>query len=73
MAAVMVMIEADAGTTSDANLVNSGEAYRHRHGGQALRQPSFNWNVLDRYVDLLSFEIEVINILQTTIYELNEK
>ena len=42
---------------------------RHRHGGPALRQPSFIWNALDEYVKLLSFEMEITNILQTKTYK----
>ena len=72
MAAVMVMMEVDAGPTSGTNAVSSGEACRHRHGVPALRQPSFNWNTPDDYVELLSFEMEVTNILQARTYKLTE-
>ena len=54
-------------------MVNSGEACKHRHGGPALRQPSLKWHAPHKQVKLLSFEMEVSNILQTKTYELNEE
>ena len=42
-AAVMVMIEADVGPTSDTNTVSLDEACRYRQCRPSLRQPSFNW------------------------------
>ena len=70
MAAVMAKKEADAEYPSGTNTASSGEAHRHRHGRPALRQPSFNWNVPNKYVELLCFEMEVMNILQTKTYKL---
>ena len=46
-----------------------GEANRARHVRQALRQPAFNWKALDKSIELLNFEMELRNILQTTAYE----
>ena len=53
MAAVMVVREADTGPASDTNTFSSGEVCRHRHEGPALRQLSFNWNALDKYMEFL--------------------
>ena len=50
-----------------------GEASRHRHSRPSLWQPFFDWNAPDKYVELLSFEMEVMNILQTKTYELNDE
>ena len=72
-AAVMKLREADTGTTSGTSMANVGEAHRHRYSRPALMQPSFNWNAPDKYVELLSFEMDVLNILQTKTYELNDK
>ena len=67
-ATVMVLRETDAGLISGTSMANMGEAYIYRHGGPVLRQPSFDWNASDRYIELLSFEMEVTNILQTKTY-----
>ena len=69
----MVMREADSGLTSATNTVSLGEACRHRHCRPALRQPSLNWNVPDKYTELLSLEKEVTNILQTNTYNIPEE
>ena len=50
-----------------------GEVYRPQHVGPALWQPSFDWKVPDKYVELLGFKIEVMNILQTKTYKLNDE
>ena len=53
------------------NKVDSGDVHRQRHDGPTLRQPSFNWNAPDKYVELLSFEMKVTNIPLTKKYKLN--
>ena len=58
IASVMVMKEADAGLTSGANTVNLA---------------SFNWNAPDKCIELLSLEMEVMNILQIMTYKLDEE
>ena len=74
-AAVILMREADARPTTGTNTFNSGEAPRHGHGWPALRQPYFNWNAPDKYVEFLSFEMEVLKgekelSLKVIIYEI---
>ena len=63
-AAVMVMREADTGPKSGNNTFSLVEAHMHRHGRPALGQPSLNWNATDKYTKLLSFEMDITNILQ---------
>ena len=69
----MVLREVDVGPTSSASMANAGEGYRHRHGRPSLRFKCFKQNIPDKCVELLSFEMEVMNILQTTIFELNHQ
>ena len=65
----MALRDAHAEPTSDVSMASVGETHRHRYGRQALRQPSFDWKAPDKYVELLNFEIEVVNILQTRTYD----
>ena len=50
---------------------NHQETHRQRYGGPVLEKPKFNWDVQDRYVKLLNFELEVTNILETRAYEIS--
>ena len=38
---------------ADVNTASSIEACRQRHGRPALKQPSFNWNAPDKFIELL--------------------
>ena len=60
----MEMREGDLGPTPGINTISLGETFIHRHSRPALMKPSFNWNAPDKYVELLTFEMEVANILQ---------
>ena len=71
--AVKVLKEQDIGPTTGTNVANTEEAHRPRHGRPALRQPTFNWKAPDKYAELLNFEMEVLNILYTRAYELNDE
>ena len=53
MALVMGTRETDAAPIPDANTAISIEACRQRHGRPALKQPSFNWNAPDKFIELL--------------------
>ena len=72
-AVVIALGEADAGPRSSANTACPREVHRQRHGRPALKQPLLNWNASDKYVELLNFETEFTNILQTKTYELTEE
>ena len=71
--AVMVLREADARPASGTRMTSTGEACKHRHGGTALRQPSIDWTVPDRYAEHLYFEMEVTNVIQTRTFELHDE
>ena len=45
----------------------------HRNLGLVLEKPTFNWDMLDSYVRLLNFQLEVMNILETKAYEINNE
>ena len=49
------------------------ETCRQRHGRPTLKKLSLNWNAPDRYIELLNFEMEIMNKLQTKTYELTEE
>ena len=70
---VVALKEAYTGPTTGANITNAGDGCRPRHGGPGLRQPAFDWTAPDKYVYLSDFEMEVMNILKTKGYELNEE
>ena len=72
MAVVMASREADARTRSGAS-TTSPKGHKQRHCRPTLNQPSFNWNVTEKYVELLNCEMEATNILQTKTYELAEE
>ena len=38
-----------------------------------LEKPRFNWDMPDRYVKLLNFQLEMMNILETRAYEINDE
>ena len=38
-----------------------------------LSQPAFNWKAHDRYVKVLNLETDVANVLQGTVYDLNDE
>ena len=46
---------------------------RQRYDRPTLEKPSFNWNAQDKYIELLNFEMEVMNILEIKAYELTDE
>ena len=54
------------------NMARKGETWRQRHRRPVLKQMSLNWNAPDKYMEVLSFNMEVTNILQTKMYTLTE-
>ena len=72
-AVMMMMREVQKGPAPCMNAVSSGETDRQKHGGPAMRQPSFNWSAINKYIELFSFRVKVTNILWTKTYELTEE
>ena len=52
---------------------NQWENQRQRNEGLVLEKSRFNRNALDRYVELLNFQLEVMNILESRVYEINDE
>ena len=72
--AEMALKEADRRHVTGTSLANAGDVYRPRHGRSALRQPPFEKEkALNKYVELLNFEMKVMNILETKAYGLNDE
>ena len=46
---------------------------RQRHVRPVLEKPSFDWDSQDRYVKLMNFEMKVMNILETRVYEITDE
>ena len=69
----MVLKEVDTGPTSGMCMAIVGEAYRHGHGRPTLKLPSFNWKAPGEYIELLIFEMKVMNTPQTRVYELEHE
>ena len=42
------------------NTASLREVLRNRHGGPAMKQPPFNWNSPDKYVEVLNFKMDAI-------------
>ena len=61
-AAVRPMREADPSTEPHTRRRSSEEPHNPRQATLMLSQPAFNWKALDRYVELLNFEMEVTNV-----------
>ena len=61
--AVMGLKETDKEPTSVANMANTGEAHRSRHSSTALRQSAIDWKALGKYIEILNFEMVVMNIM----------
>ena len=49
------------------------ESKKDRHSGPILIKPMFNWEAHDRYVELMNFYIEVLNILEIKVCKLLEE
>ena len=63
--AIVVQRDANVGPWSAAK-ASLRQPQRLRHGRLALEKLSFHWNAQYRHTELLNFEIEVTNILETT-------
>ena len=51
---------------------NQQETQRQQNGGLVLEKLRFNWNIPDRYVELLNFQLEVMNLLETRAHKIND-
>ena len=49
------------------------EPQKQRYCGPIIVKLVFNWGAQERYAELLNFEMEVINILDTKVYEFSEE
>ena len=67
----MVLQDTEKGP-KPATMPNQQENQRQRNGGLVLGKPKFNWDATDRYAELLNFQGEVMNILKTGGYEIND-
>ena len=52
---------------------NQWENQRQKNGELVLESLRFNWDVPDRDVGLLNFQLEVTNIQETGAYEINDE
>ena len=65
MATTVMMVFRDTDTGSQpTNLTSHIEPQRQRHSRSVLEKPSFNRDTQDRYVKVMNFEMEVMNILE---------
>ena len=71
-AEMMALGDAEAGPLP-TTAVSHREPDKQRHSGPILVKLVFNWGTEVRYVELLKFEMEVINILHTKVYKLSEE
>ena len=67
------MPEAEPTTKPHTRKNSPDKPHTPRQTGTVLHQPAFDWKLLDSYVKLLNFEMEVSNILQTRLYALNDE
>ena len=63
------MTEVGTGPISGTKTASLQEAQK----GMAAKQPSFDWNAPNKYLELLYFEMEVRNIPETKMYIVTEE
>ena len=68
----MTLRETDTGPHIRWQYSQCGRGVWCRYGRPALRQASFDWKAANKYKELLSFEMEVMNIPQSRTYKLND-
>ena len=56
-----------------ATMQNLWETQRQRNEGLVLGKPWFNWDMPDRFVKLLNFQLKMTNILEIRAYEINDE
>ena len=55
-----------------STVVSPGDP-KTRHSESILITLAFNWDMQDRYVELVNFEMEDLNILETIAYKLSKE
>ena len=71
-AAIIAFKDTETGP-KPAKSPNQQENQRQMNGGLVLEKPRFNWDMPYRYDKLLHFQLEVMNILETRAYEINDE
>ena len=56
-----------------ATIPNQWENQRQRNGGLQVEKPRFNLDMPDRHVELLHFQLDVMNILETRAYKIDDE
>ena len=69
---MMALRDAEAGP-QPTTMASHREPQRQMHGRPILVKLACNRDAQDRYVDLISFEMEVTNILETKAHKLTEE
>ena len=64
-ALMIALTDPHVGPQPATNTTSQKKPQRQKHSRQAQEKPSFNWNAQNMYTELLSFEMEVMNILMT--------
>ena len=72
-AEVRVMREADMPAELQTSRSLPEEQHRPRQAVPMLSQSAFDWEVPDRYVEILNFEMKVTNVLQAKVCDLSDK
>ena len=69
-ALLMVLTDVEVGP-QPTTVTSFREPQRQWQGRPIPVKPTFNSDTQDRYVELMNFEMEVMNILESKAYELN--
>ena len=73
-AAVIMMTFRDTETEPwSATIQHQWVTQRQRHGELILENQRFNWDVPDRYVEVLNFKLEVKIILELRAYKIKDE
>ena len=72
MVVMTVLRDTEAGSQL-TTMMSHREPQRHKHSGPVLVKPLFNCYMQDRYIELMNFEMEVLNFLETKAYGLFEE
>ena len=67
----MALRDTEAGSQL-TTVMSHRKPQRRRPSGPILGKLVLNWGIQDRYIELMNFEVEVLNILEIEAYELSE-